>query len=102
MMVLGKFTLLYFLMGQLMALICLLLLLIYNQFRGAASEQLQTKMNTNLTDYERAYLRMLLNNKIKELQLLLENRHLIQLQEHIGKEISELITMKEKLTYNGE
>lgn len=59
-------------------------------------------MNANLTDYERAYLRMLLNNKIKELQLLLENRHLIQLQEHIGKEISELITMKEKLTYNGE
>jgi hypothetical protein len=59
-------------------------------------------MNTNLTDYERAYLRMLLNNKIKELQLLLENRHLIQLQEHISKEISELIAMKEKLTYNGE
>lgn len=59
-------------------------------------------MNTNLTDYERACLRVLINNKIKELQMLLENRHLIQLQEHISKEISELITMKEKLTYNGE
>jgi hypothetical protein len=55
-------------------------------------------MNTELTDYERAYLRMLLNNKIKDLQLMLENRHLIQLQEHISNEISELIVMKEKLT----
>ena len=55
-------------------------------------------MNTQLTDYERAYLRMLLNNKIKDLQLMLENRHLIQLQEHISNEISELIAMKEKLT----
>jgi hypothetical protein len=55
-------------------------------------------MNTELTDYERAYLRMLLNNKIKDLQLMLENRHLIQLQEHISNEISELIAMKEKLT----
>jgi hypothetical protein len=55
-------------------------------------------MNTQLTDYERAYLRMLLNNKIKDLQLMLENRHLIQLQEHISNEISELIVMKEKLT----
>jgi hypothetical protein len=55
-------------------------------------------MNTELTDYERAYLRMLLNNKIKDLQLMLENRHLIQLQKHIFNEISELIVMKEKLT----
>jgi hypothetical protein len=55
-------------------------------------------MHTELTDYERAYLRMLLNNKIKDLQLMLENRHLIQLQEHISNEISELIVMKEKLT----
>ena len=55
-------------------------------------------MNTQLTDYERAYLRMLLNNKIKELQLMLENRHLIELQEHISNEINELIAMKEKLT----
>ena len=69
---------------------------------GCSILQTAKKMNTNLTDYERAYLRVLINNKIKELQLLLENRHLVQLQEHIGKEISELITMKEKLTYNGE
>ena len=55
-------------------------------------------MNTELTDYERAYLRMLLNNKIKDLQLMLGNRHLIQLQEHISNEISELIAIKEKLT----
>jgi hypothetical protein len=55
-------------------------------------------MNTELTDYERAYLRMLLNNKIKDLQLMLENRHLVELQEHISNEISELIAIKEKLT----
>jgi hypothetical protein len=54
-------------------------------------------MNTELTDYERAYLRMLLNEKIKGLQLMLENRHLIELQEHLTQEISELIAMKEKL-----
>lgn len=54
-------------------------------------------MNTELTDYERAYLRMLLNEKIKGLQLMLENRHLIELQEHLMQEISELIAMKEKL-----
>jgi hypothetical protein len=55
-------------------------------------------MNTELTDYERAYLRMLLNNKIKDLQLMLENRHLLELQEYITNDISELIVMKEKLT----
>jgi|LakMenE18May11ns_1017448.scaffolds.fasta_scaffold6073177_1 hypothetical protein len=55
-------------------------------------------MNTELTDYERAYLRMLLNNKIKDLQLMLENRHLVELQEYITNDISELIAIKEKLT----
>ena len=55
-------------------------------------------MNTDLTDYERAYLRMLLNNKIKDLQLMLENRHLVELQEYITNDISELIAIKEKLT----
>jgi hypothetical protein len=69
--------------------------------QGAASEQLQIKintMNTELTDYERAYLRMLLNNKIKDLQLMFENRHLVELQEYITNDISELIAIKEKLT----
>lgn len=77
------------------------LLLDFNHYRGAASEQLQIKintMNTELTDYERAYLRMLLNNKIKDLQLMLENRHLVELQEYITNDISELIAIKEKLT----
>ena len=55
-------------------------------------------MNTELTDYERAYLRMLLNNKIKDLQLMLENRHLVELKDYITNEISELIVMKEKLS----
>jgi hypothetical protein len=55
-------------------------------------------MNTELTDYERAYLRMLLNNKIKDLQLMLENRHLVELKDYITNDISELIVMKEKLS----
>ena len=55
-------------------------------------------MNTELTDYERAYLRMLLNNKIKDLQIMLETGHVFRLHEQISKEISELIAMKEKLT----
>jgi len=67
--------------------------------RSIRTTAIKTKtMNTELTDYERAYLRMLLNNKIKDLQLMLENRHLLELQEYITNDISELIIMKEKLT----